>query len=167
VRLNSDSPAGRLKSAPPEHRRYDSRFPMSQKTPITVAHGDGIGPEIMEASLHIIQAAGAALEIETIEIGEKVYLCGNTAGIDPSSWESLRRTKVLMLPSRPRAGRRLQEPECHGGETAMSRCKHPPLRCIRSAFDTSNRILANILVFSESILGPQHSLLTHPPSSKL
>jgi isocitrate dehydrogenase len=68
---------------------------MSQKTPITVAHGDGIGPEIMEASLHIIQAAGAALEIETIEIGEKVYLRGNTAGIDPSSWESLRRTKVF------------------------------------------------------------------------
>jgi isocitrate/isopropylmalate dehydrogenase len=68
---------------------------MSQKTPITVAHGNGIGPEIMEASLHIIQAAGAALEIETIEIGEKVYLRGNTAGIDPSSWESLRRTKAL------------------------------------------------------------------------
>ena len=68
---------------------------MSQKTPITVAHGDGIGPEIMEASLHIIQEAGAALEIETIEIGEKVYLRGNTAGIDPSAWESLRRTKVF------------------------------------------------------------------------
>src|SRR6202051_4829744 len=68
---------------------------MSQKIPVTVAHGDGIGPEIMEASLHVIQQAGAALEIETIEIGEKVYLRGNTAGIDPSSWESLRRTKVF------------------------------------------------------------------------
>jgi isocitrate dehydrogenase len=68
---------------------------MSQKIPITVAHGDGIGPEIMDASLHIIQESGAALEIETIEIGEKVYLRGNTAGIDPSSWESLRRTKVF------------------------------------------------------------------------
>ena len=31
---------------------------MSKKIPITVAHGDGIGPEIMEASLHIIQEAG-------------------------------------------------------------------------------------------------------------
>jgi len=68
---------------------------MRQKIPITVAHGDGIGPEIMEASLHIIQESGAALEVETIEIGEKVYLRGNTAGIDPSSWESLRRTKVF------------------------------------------------------------------------
>jgi isocitrate dehydrogenase len=65
------------------------------KIPITVAHGDGIGPEIMDASLQIIQAAGADLAIETIEIGEKVYLRGNSAGIDPEAWESLRRTKVF------------------------------------------------------------------------
>src|SRR5437016_2242447 len=69
---------------------------MSNTTPITVAHGDGIGPAIMAASLHIIQSAGARLAIETIEIGEKVYLRGNTAGIEPSSWESLRRTKVFF-----------------------------------------------------------------------
>jgi len=29
---------------------------MSSKTPITVAHGDGIGPEIMAATLEILQA---------------------------------------------------------------------------------------------------------------
>ena len=45
---------------------------MSSKTRITVAHGDGIGPEIMAATLHILEASGAAIEIETIEIGEKV-----------------------------------------------------------------------------------------------
>jgi isocitrate dehydrogenase len=69
---------------------------MSNKTPITVAHGDGIGPEIMDATLHILTEGGAQLEIETIEIGEKVYLRGNTAGIEPSAWESLRRTKVFL-----------------------------------------------------------------------
>ncbi len=69
---------------------------MPKKTPITVAHGDGIGPEIMAATLQILDAAGAALEIETIEIGEKVYLRGNTAGIDPSSWDSLLRTQVFL-----------------------------------------------------------------------
>jgi isocitrate dehydrogenase len=68
---------------------------MATKTPITVAHGDGIGPEIMNACLQILEAAGAALEIETIEIGEKVYLRGNTAGIEPSAWESLLRTRVF------------------------------------------------------------------------
>src|ERR1022692_2757897 len=69
---------------------------MPTKTPITVAHGDGIGPEIMNATLQILEAAGAALEIETIEIGEKVYLRGNSAGIEPSSWDSLLRTKVFL-----------------------------------------------------------------------
>src|SRR5512140_1543125 len=69
---------------------------MATKTPITVAHGDGIGPEIMNATLQILDAAGAALDIETIEIGEKVYLRGNTAGIAPEAWESLLRTKVFL-----------------------------------------------------------------------
>src|SRR5213593_2530652 len=69
---------------------------MTKKVPITVAHGDGIGPEIMDATLTILKEAGAALDIEPIEIGEKVYLRGNSAGIDPSAWESLRRTKVFL-----------------------------------------------------------------------
>lgn len=63
---------------------------------ITVAKGDGIGPEIMDATLHILKEAGARIDIEEIEIGEKVYLSGNSAGIAPESWESLRRTKVFL-----------------------------------------------------------------------
>lgn len=64
-------------------------------TPITVAYGDGIGPEIMKASLRVMQEAGAKLDIETIEIGEQVYLRGNTSGIEPAAWDSLRRTNIL------------------------------------------------------------------------
>ena len=67
----------------------------SNLVPITVAHGDGIGPEIMAASLQIMKAAGARIQEETIEIGEKVYLRGINSGIEPSAWESLRRTKVF------------------------------------------------------------------------
>jgi isocitrate dehydrogenase len=63
--------------------------------PVTVAYGDGIGPEIMEASLKILRSAGARLALEKIEIGEKVYLNGHTAGITADAWESLRRTKVF------------------------------------------------------------------------
>ena len=66
------------------------------RIPITVANGDGIGPEIMAATLRILEAAEAPLEIETIEIGEKVFSPKNTSGIAPSSWESLRRTKVFL-----------------------------------------------------------------------
>ena len=69
---------------------------MSNSTPVTVAHGDGIGPEIMAATLHILKEAGARLDIETIDVGEKVYLSGNTSGIEPHAWESLRRTKVFL-----------------------------------------------------------------------
>jgi len=65
-------------------------------TKITVARGDGIGPEIMDATLKILHAAGAKIEIEEIEIGEQVYLSGNSAGIATSAWESLRRTKVFL-----------------------------------------------------------------------
>src|SRR4029453_7531351 len=64
--------------------------------PITVAHGDGIGPEIMDATLHILKEAGARLDIKAMEIGEQVYLRGNSSGIEPSAWESLRRTRVFL-----------------------------------------------------------------------
>src|SRR5688500_14790680 len=69
---------------------------MPKTVPITVANGDGIGPEIMAATLEILKGAGAALEIEMIDIGEKVYLAGNSSGIEPGSWDSLRRTKVFL-----------------------------------------------------------------------
>jgi isocitrate dehydrogenase len=68
---------------------------MPGNTPITVAYGDGIGPEIMTACLNIMQSAGARFDIEVIEVGEKVYLAGNPAGVSPNAWESLRRTKVF------------------------------------------------------------------------
>ncbi|KKB07139.1 hypothetical protein VE25_19065 [Devosia geojensis] len=63
--------------------------------PITVASSDGIGPEIMDASLKVLQAAGARLAVETIDIAEKLYLAGNTAGVTGDAWNSLRRTKVF------------------------------------------------------------------------
>ncbi len=65
-------------------------------TTITVAKGDGIGPEIMEATLEVILAAGAQLRIEEIEVGEKVYLAGNTSGIAASAWDTIRRNKVFL-----------------------------------------------------------------------
>ena len=69
---------------------------MNRKTPITVAHGDGIGPEIMTAVLSILEAANAPIKPETIEIGEKVYLSGNTTGIPDEAWKSLKKNKILL-----------------------------------------------------------------------
>lgn len=65
-------------------------------TRITVAKGDGIGPEIMDATLEIILAAGAKIEIDEIEVGEKVYLAGNTSGVAAESWDIIRRNKIFL-----------------------------------------------------------------------
>lgn len=64
--------------------------------PVTVAEGDGIGPEIMDATLQILAAASAPLAIHKVEIGEKVYLRGYPAGIEPSTWERIRSSKGFL-----------------------------------------------------------------------
>jgi isocitrate dehydrogenase len=63
---------------------------------ITIAKGDGIGPEIMEAALAILSAAGAQINTEEITIGEKVYLSGNKAGIDKEAWNVIRKNKLFL-----------------------------------------------------------------------
>ncbi len=63
---------------------------------ITVAEGDGIGPEIMQATLRILEAAGARLDIEKIEIGENVYKQGHTSGISPEAWDTLRSNRIFL-----------------------------------------------------------------------
>lgn len=69
---------------------------MKEATPITVAYGDGIGPEIMEATLVILKEAKANIRVETIEVGERAYIKENLSGIAPSAWNSIRNTKVLL-----------------------------------------------------------------------
>jgi isocitrate dehydrogenase len=64
--------------------------------PIVVAEGDGIGPEIMAATLHVLKEAGAPLEIHHVEIGEKVYLRGQPTGIEPATWEIIRSSKGFL-----------------------------------------------------------------------
>lgn len=68
----------------------------TQAKPITVAYGDGIGPEIMEAVLKILAEAKCPLNIDTIEVGQKFYEKGVTTGIPPAAWDSIRRTKTLL-----------------------------------------------------------------------
>ncbi|MAD97094.1 MAG: isocitrate dehydrogenase [Flavobacteriaceae bacterium] len=63
---------------------------------IAVAHGDGIGPEIMDATLRILKASGANIETEKIELGEKVYLSGNSAGIDKNAWDVINQNKIIL-----------------------------------------------------------------------
>lgn len=63
---------------------------------ITVARGDGIGPEIMKATLHVLKEAGAQLKIHEVEIGEKVYQRGILTGIEPKTWETIKNTEAFL-----------------------------------------------------------------------
>jgi len=46
--------------------------------------------------LEILKAAGAQLEYDEIEVGEKVYLSGNTSGITSESWKKIRNNKIFL-----------------------------------------------------------------------
>jgi isocitrate dehydrogenase len=65
-------------------------------TRITIARGDGIGPEIMEATLRIISAAGCDIETDEIIVGEKAYLSGNQSGIPKEAWDTLRSNRLFL-----------------------------------------------------------------------
>ncbi len=68
---------------------------MARKT-VTLAYGDGIGPEITASVVEVLTAAGAEIDFDRIEVGEKAYLAGNSTGIPQSAWDSLRANKVLL-----------------------------------------------------------------------
>jgi isocitrate dehydrogenase len=64
--------------------------------PIAVAEGNGIGPEITQAVLQILKRAKAPLDYRFCEIGEKVYLRGFPAGIEPKTWDLIRSCKAFL-----------------------------------------------------------------------
>lgn len=74
----------------------DEKTMKATTTKVAVAYGDGIGPEIMKSTISILNAAGADLDFETIELGEKVYLKGNTAGINQEAWETIERNRIIL-----------------------------------------------------------------------
>ena len=63
---------------------------------VAVAHGDGIGPEIMTAALDVLRIAGARLDIRPLEIGEQLYRQGHTSGIAPEGWDTLRSARAFF-----------------------------------------------------------------------
>ena len=65
-------------------------------TAVAVAAGDGIGPEIMAATLRILNAAGARVDWQPIAVGETVYRSGVSSGIAPEAWSTLRTTGLLL-----------------------------------------------------------------------
>lgn len=67
-----------------------------EKQRITVAAGDGIGPDLLRAVLHIFDGAGVPLEYDEVEVGEQVYLKGINNGISTDAWDVIRRNHVML-----------------------------------------------------------------------
>lgn len=63
---------------------------------ITVAMGDGIGPEVMGAVRTIFDAAEVPLEYERVEMGRAVAIAGERTGISPEARRSVESTGVLF-----------------------------------------------------------------------
>ncbi|MDQ6689768.1 MAG: NADP-dependent isocitrate dehydrogenase [Gemmatimonadota bacterium] len=66
------------------------------KRKITILPGDGIGPEVVDAALAIIQATGAPVEFEKCEAGARAFQKGIVTGIPRETIESIERTHVVL-----------------------------------------------------------------------
>lgn len=65
------------------------------KLPIAVAKGDGIGPEIMDACIAIMKAAGSPLEYRFVDMGKSVYLAGNSTGMTANAKDTVEKLGIL------------------------------------------------------------------------
>ncbi len=63
---------------------------------ISVAKGDGIGPEIMDAVLKVFKAAKVPLDYEFVEMGKSVYDRGYTTGMTEEAKSSVESTGILF-----------------------------------------------------------------------
>lgn len=71
-------------------------FITMSKTKISVAKGDGIGPEIMDAVLQIFNAAQAPLEYEFIDMGKGIYDQGYSTGMTDEAKKSVETNGILF-----------------------------------------------------------------------
>lgn len=73
-----------------------ARLPATTIPRVAVAHGDGIGPEIMDAALRVLDAAGARIDWAPVTVGEAVYRAGHSSGIDDAVWGALAGADALF-----------------------------------------------------------------------
>ena len=69
--------------------------PLPQRT-VAVAAGDGIGPEIMDATLAVLRAADPALDFQPLTVGLQAYSAGHSAGLGPEVFDAIENHGVLL-----------------------------------------------------------------------
>lgn len=69
---------------------------MSAAKRVTLIKGDGIGPEVSDAVVKIIAAAGAKIDWEPCEAGAAVFKRGLSSGVPKETIDSIERTRVAL-----------------------------------------------------------------------
>jgi isocitrate dehydrogenase len=81
------------------------------KIKVTALPGDGIGPEVMQATMTILKAAGAPVEWEIAEAGAEVFKKGLVTGVPRETLDSIARTGLALKSP-------LETPVGYGGKSA-------------------------------------------------
>lgn len=63
---------------------------------ITLIKGDGIGPEVTQATQKIIEATGVKITWEECEAGAKVFKSGRATGVPKETIDSIARNKIAL-----------------------------------------------------------------------
>ena len=84
---------------------------MASKHQVTLIAGDGVGPEVAEATKTILEAAGAAIEWDEAVAGKKAFEGGIASGVPQETIDSLAKTRVALKGP-------LETPVGHGGKSA-------------------------------------------------
>ncbi|MCS6893415.1 MAG: NADP-dependent isocitrate dehydrogenase [Deltaproteobacteria bacterium] len=69
---------------------------MANVVAVALAKGDGIGPEISDVVIDILETAKCNISFDEVHIGKEVYERGNRSGIDETAWKKILRHKVLL-----------------------------------------------------------------------
>ncbi|MHC4989802.1 MAG: NADP-dependent isocitrate dehydrogenase [Planctomycetota bacterium] len=65
-------------------------------TPVTLIAGDGIGPEVVDASVRVVEGAGVQLHWERCVAGAEVFRGGNETGVPDETIQSIHRTGIVL-----------------------------------------------------------------------
>ncbi|HUM07331.1 MAG TPA: NADP-dependent isocitrate dehydrogenase [Acidocella sp.] len=83
----------------------------SPKIKVTALPGDGIGPEVMAATIRILDAAGAPIDWEYAEAGAEAFKKGIITGVPRETLDSISRNKLALKSP-------LETPVGFGGKSA-------------------------------------------------
>jgi isocitrate dehydrogenase len=83
----------------------------ANKTKVTALPGDGIGPEVMQATMTILKAADAPIEWEMAEAGAEVFKKGLATGVPRETLDSIARNGLALKSP-------LETPVGYGGKSA-------------------------------------------------